>query len=504
MTRFSVLAFFSFLFASLAAAQPAPQPAPIQSSAPVEQAGKPDAKKSADPGHKITPEEAQQLFRSVDQILQFASRDTLLPVKHPVTKAMVSREQVEKYLADKFKDDADHIRFERSELVLKKFGLLPRPLNLHDFLIKLLSEQLAGYYDYKKKTINLLDWVAMDLQKPVMAHELTHALQDQSYDLEKMNKQHEEIVRRGPADYNALIAADEESTARTALMEGQAMIVFADYALNTMDDADCSSNPACQIPNRRSVSDFPQFIDLMLLQMDKQGGDALLDNAPLLLREALIFPYTQGMKFAARLLAAGGKPMAFTEAEKRMPRTSREILEPEEYLAGRSVPPLLLPDFKFMKDEFEPFDAGAVGQMDVSIMMKQFGQAEAARRLSREWRGGSYYAVARKGAKAEDGNSTARIGLIYVSRWSDNKSAQEFAEIYASALAQRYTNVEHLPAVGGSGWNRYTSTDGPIYIDESGPLVIAVESLDEATAQKVLRAVLDQQASAAKQAGMAP
>src|SRR5215472_2847381 len=361
MKKLSLLSLFLLFLTSLISGQAGQQqPPPKPPAAQTEQEQKPEKE------HKITPEEAKELFRSVDQILHFASRDTLLPIKHSVKKAMVGREEVEKYISDKFESDADRIRFERSELVLKKFGLLPRKFNLHDFLIKLLGEQVAGYYDEKKKTINLLDWVALDMQKPVMAHELTHALQDQSFDLEKMTKKDEEIEKRGPEEPKALIQIDEESTARTAVMEGQAMIVFADYVLNSMDaDSSCTDPEKCPIPTKRSVTDFPKFVDLMLSQMDKEKGDSLLDNAPLLLREELIFPYSRGMKFIAHLLSSGGKQLAFTKVMARPPRTSREILQPEEYLAGRVVAPLLLPDFNFLKSDFEPFDAGAVGQLDV-------------------------------------------------------------------------------------------------------------------------------------------
>ena len=213
------------------------------------------------PAHKITAEEAKELFRSIDEILHFASQDTLLPVKRTVKKAMKSREEVEKYIGDKFKDDADRIRFERSELVLKKFGLLPRKFDLHDFLIELMGEQVAGYYDEKTKTINMLDWVGLEMQKPIMAHELTHALQDQSFDLEKMTKEDDEIEKRGPQDPNALIKIDERSTARSAVMEGQAMIVFADYMLKPMG---------------RSVQDSPKLLDMMQSEMEKTKAASCL------------------------------------------------------------------------------------------------------------------------------------------------------------------------------------------------------------------------------------
>jgi hypothetical protein len=499
MKKLSLLSLLVFFLSSVIPAQTAPQQRESKAPAVQEQGlqkqppGEP--KPPAENEHTVTAEEAKELFRWADEILRFASRDTLLPVKHSVKKNMVNRAEVEKYIGEKFKDDVDRIRFERSELVLKKFGLLPRQFKLHDFLIKLLGEQVAGYYDEKKKTINLLDWVALDMQKPVMAHELTHALQDQSFDLEKMTKKEEEIEKRGPEDPNALIKIDEQSTARTAIMEGQAMVVFANFVLNTMDlGGSCKGDGPCPISDKRSVVDFPKFVDLMLAQMDKEKGDSLLDNAPLLLREELIFPYSRGMKFISQLLIKGGKQLAFTKVFERMPRTSREILQPEEYLAGRTIPPLLLPDFSFLKNDFEAFDAGAVGQLDVSVLLKQYTEDSVADRLSPEWRGGSYYAAGRRGAKPTDPNSTAHVGLIYVSKWSSRNAAQEFAKIYASSLSGRYNKVEHNQlATAVTGRERYVSADGPIYIQQDGNLVIAVESFEDSLAEKLIEVVLSQQ-----------
>jgi hypothetical protein len=173
--------------------------------------------------------------------------------------------------------------------------------------------------------------------------------------------------------------------------------------------------------------------------------------------------------------------------------TSREILQPEEYIAGNVVPPLLLPDMGFLKSNWEPFDAGAVGQLDVSILLKQYAEDAVADRLSPEWRGGSYYAVGRKGVKPADPNTSAHIGLIYVSKWSSEKAAQEFAKIYASALPSRYDKLEHLPPQSVPGRDKYSSADGPVYIQQNGALVIAVESFEDAVAERVIQAVLTQQ-----------
>ena len=71
---------------------------------------------------KISPQEAERLFRSVDEILRFASQDTLFPIKHEVKRQLVSREEVEAYVVKHTTEDEDAKRLRRSELVLKKFG----------------------------------------------------------------------------------------------------------------------------------------------------------------------------------------------------------------------------------------------------------------------------------------------------------------------------------------------------------------------------------------------
>src|SRR5437660_11309861 len=70
-----------------------------------------------------------------------------------------------------------------SEITLKKLGLVPADFQLRPFIIKLLTEQVAGYYDPKSRQFHVADWIDLKGQKTVMAHELTHALQDQHFDL---------------------------------------------------------------------------------------------------------------------------------------------------------------------------------------------------------------------------------------------------------------------------------------------------------------------------------
>ncbi|HKV94948.1 MAG TPA: hypothetical protein VJW20_20550 [Candidatus Angelobacter sp.] len=494
---FLVLLFFcavwSFAQANPAPTQqtPSPTPVPQQPSASPAPQTEQQAEPQATPNpnrveiepvepqekeHQITPVEAKELFQSVDEILSFASQDTGLPIKKKVKRAIISREQVEKYIGDKFKNDADRIRFERSELVQKKFGLLPRDFDLHNFLIKLLKEQVAGFYDEKTKTMNLLDWNAPDMQRPVMAHELTHALQDQSFDLEKMTKHDEDIEKKGLKDLDELVRNDEDSTCRSAVMEGQAMIVLLDYVL---------------APSNESVQKMPKVVDMMQASMDKAHDSPVFDSAPLLLQEELAFPYRQGMKFIRDLLVAGGKQLAYKGVLERMPQTTREIMEPQEYLAGRRVPPLLLPNLDFLKKRYEPFDAGAVGELDVNILLRVYADKTVADHLTPEWRGGAYYAAGRKGAKPPDKNSTAHVGLYYISKWATPEAAKDFATFYAAALPKRYQSPQKVSADSAAdGHYEFKSSDGLIFIQQTGNMVVAVESFDRDVAEKLIEAGL--------------
>ncbi len=132
---------------------------------------------------KMSPEDTKKLFAAVDKIFSFASEDTGMPKHSSVKRQLVGREEVEKYTREQFQKAQFMQRFERSELTMKKFGFLPRDFDLRGFLVKANGSQIAGYYDDQTKIISMLNWVPADRQEPILAHELTHALQDQNYSL---------------------------------------------------------------------------------------------------------------------------------------------------------------------------------------------------------------------------------------------------------------------------------------------------------------------------------
>ncbi len=426
---------------------------------------------------KISPQEAEKLFRSVDEILRFASTDTSFAIKHEVKRQLVGRDEVASYVAKHTSEDEDAKRLRRSELVLKKFGLLPHDFDLGTFLVALLKEQVAGYYDPKTKTVNLLDWVGVEQQKPVLAHELTHALQDQSFNLEKYMKPADTDLDKKKEITSEDILNDEIGTTRQAVVEGQAMVVLLDYML---------------APMGKSLKDAPQFLEALKEQMLVGAADAVqFQNAPIYMKEALTFPYRYGTDFIAEMLLKGGKEQAFAALFRNPPHTTRQIMEPHTYLDGEHLEPMPLPDFRQVFKDYDRFDVGALGEFDVAILVDQYAGVDASHQMYPHWRGGYYYAARPKG------DPGAPLALLYVSRWSNAEKASQFAAIYARALAKRYVHVRDVMEQGKAsgvetaaleklaGKRSWLTEDGPVVIEAEGDTVLVVESLDESATEKL-------------------
>src|SRR5207249_1857447 len=192
------------------------------------------------------------------------------------------------------------------ELTLKMFGLVPQDFNLARETVDLVSEQAAAFYDYNKKRLYILDTTSAGTEQQVaLVHELAHALADQHHRLGK-------YLHKGSPD-------DDAATARQAVMEGQA--TWLTWAYVSKHNGGKAEVPATMLDRLTSSvgaggSEFPVFT-----------------NAPLYLRESLVFPYNQGMRFQDALFHKLGQP-SFDQVFRRPPVSTQQILHPDEYVAG--------------------------------------------------------------------------------------------------------------------------------------------------------------------------
>ena len=431
------------------------------------------------PPKRITPDQAQQLFQSVDALLHFASFTTGLPIQSPVKRALSSRAEVEQYLLDKLNDDKDAKRMQQSEVVLKKFGLLDRDFHLRPFLLELLKEQIAGYYDPKTKTVYILNWVDPETQKPVLVHELTHALQDQRVHLETWSDQTPEDVSHTASEDNDHIARDEMDTARDAVTEGQAMAVFVNYELR---------------PSGRTLLTDPELVQKLEDQMSSTSDSPVLARAPLLLSQSLIFPYQDGLGFIHDLWMDKGRNAAFAGTLDHPPSSSWQIINPRYYEQKRQPPIPILPDIHPLVDaRYRPIDIGQIGQLDLRILATLYGGPSAARALSSAWNGGIYWAGQLRSATTPTAQSqTDSVALLYLSVWTNPAAARAFAALDARELALKYDNVRPIPQQNPDD-RVYSTSEGTVLIRTQGGYVFTAESFDLDTARKLADLILGAQ-----------
>jgi hypothetical protein len=304
----------------------------------------------------------------------------------------------------------------------------------------------------------------------VLAHELTHALQDQRVNLDKWENTANDEPPKNFAEDLQHIATDEQDTAREAVLEGQAMAVLVDYSLKPQG-ANILTNP-----------------NVVKEKADDQGSDAdspVMSRAPLLLQESLLFPYREGLKFEVDMLVDKGVTGAYGDVLDHPPASSYEIMNPKAYERKVKVPMLKIPDVHGLLDaEYTPYDIGVMGQLDVRILAELFGGADAASALTPAWDGGIYYAVQKKAA--QDKNSTASVGLLYLSQWKSPEAAAFFAKMYADELGRQFSGVTRDTGQESDTREQvYKTNEGPVVIMTNGKQVFVGESFDLNLARKL-------------------
>jgi len=433
---------------------------------------------------KMTDADAKKLFESVDRVFAFAAEDTGMPKRAAVKRRLVSKADVEKDTTRQMAKEEFAKSFAQEELSMKKLGFLPRDFNLKEFLVKSTGQEIAAYYDDETKIISMLNWVPPDQQEPILAHELTHALQDQNYDLAKWMK----AAPRPEGNHaSGTTTIDGDSQiARKAVVEGQAMVVYLDYLLKPMG---------------RSLEDTPGLI----YQMEDPAVKAVIDSqlmhdAPMILREMGTFAYKGGLIFEGELLHKGGKKMAFAGAFARPPRNSHEVLQPDTYIQGEKLPPIRIPDMReALNNQYDVYDSGGIGELDVRALLKQYGERKIADEVSSEWQGGAYATFRRKDKVVADVSpGTGDLSLLYISRWKTPQVAEWFAGFYARAVSQRYDSatVQAVPACSGMNCPvsvvQIATEEGPVIVEHwKDNSVVVSESFDPATAAKLRAALRD-------------
>ncbi len=382
-----------------------------------------------------------EVFREIDTILAELSQITGFRPLKPIQREMIGRDQVKRFLEDRIREVVKPEELRAEELTLKKFGFVPQDFDLKQTTVELLTEQAAAFYDYKKKRLYILDSSPTTMQEIALVHELAHALADQHFNLAKF------LNRAGESDDGAM--------ARLAVMEGQATWIMSEFMARRMG---------------MSLRKSPAIAQFMSQQTAAAGGQfPVFDQAPLYLRETLVFPYTRGMLFQQALVEKEDKA-AFASAFRRPPASTQQIIHPEKYFAGvaPSNPPL--PEFRG-KGVYRVLAEGSIGELDHSILLRQYVGQKDAEAVSPLWKGGKYRLW-------EHRKQRGKTVLAYSSEWASPAVAAEYFQLVRSILRGKWSRME--VTVDRDGVLAGRGDDGHFVVRLNGAIVTSLEGLDAA------------------------
>ena len=375
------------------------------------------------------------LFAQIEEITQKLADITGWKLKRKVPAAMMSKPQLDKYLQDKLNTEVKPEEIRIEELTLRALGFVEEGYDLKQSVLDVLNEQAAAFYDTKKKRLFVMESSAG--QTPILVHELSHALADQYFSLDRF------IKHAGKSD--------DGHMARMAVMEGQATWLMSEWQASQ---------------NGQTLVGRPEMVELMARPSPAATGEfPALEKAPLYLQETLLFPYTKGLAFQHAVIEKHGRA-GFAEVFSSPPQTTQQILHPETYFARTESTPAPLPPVTIPKG-FKPVAEGNLGELDHQILLRQF-QVTEWEEIARAWRSGLY--------KVWEHKKSKRVLLVYTSTWASEDAARRFYAAYRQRiLPQKRKGL--VASLEAEDEFQARSESGRLELVRRGSSVTAIEGL---------------------------
>jgi hypothetical protein len=349
-------------------------------------------------------DDAQRLFVQIEEILSELSKISGMKPLRTIRHDLIDKARVRQFLEQRLEEVVKPEELRAEELTLKKFGFVPPDFDLAKTTVDLLTEQAAAFYDFHRKKLFVLESAPSSVQQIALVHELAHALADQHFDLEK-------FIERAKK-------SDDGAAARMAVMEGQATWLMSEYLARRTG---------------QSLKSSPAIVQLMSRAAEMMAGQfPVFEAAPLYMRETLLFPYTQGMLFQHAVVEKKGQA-AFGEVFRHPPQSTQQVLHLDKYFSA--VKPVVpkLPSLVSQR-EYRRLAEGSIGELDHSILLRQYIGAAEAEQIAPRWSGGAYRLLEHKKEK--------RTVLAYASQWENPSTAREFFQHYQRVLKGKWKTME--------------------------------------------------------------
>src|SRR4051794_14222479 len=321
-----------------------------------------------------------------------------------VRRLLLSREQLQARVVEQLGRDPAPQRLNASAKLFTALGLLDRGADLRGLVLQFRGNLVLGQYDPESKQLYVVTGASNlgPLERVTAAHEYTHALQDQYFDLQRLRPRN--------------VPDADRSLAMASLVEADASIVGERYANVVLSAAEREER-------RRQVRDLYREVDL--------------DRIPLVVREQSYFPYTEGVRFLRRVLgeeAIRGEGEGYGPAVDRLfadpPQSTAQILHPERYLSHQAPVDVTIGDRAGMLGaNWREARRGVRGELDYRLFLQQYLDTAVAARAAEGWAGGSY---------ALYETDAGEVAVLVRTHWDNPTEAAEWQEAYAQAAQRRY------------------------------------------------------------------
>lgn len=378
-----------------------------------------------------------RVLAKVDEMIGDVERIMGLKALAPIPRSLLTREEINELVNGRMNEESSSADINNEERFLEMFGFVDKKFDLAQEVVNTLTEQATALYDYKTKQLYLSTWTPEDMQEFALVHELAHAIADQHFDLGKY------VDKSKSADGDL---------ARSSVIEGQASWVMTEWVMLQTGQSLRKNGllaAAAAGASRYEVAEYPVF-----------------SSQPLYLREAMLFPYTQGMIFQQRVIDRYGQ-QGFDQVFRTPPTSTQQVLEAASYFTQRVPSEPKLPRFKLRG--FKRASRGDVGQFDHAILLQQHIDEKESERIAPLWRGGRY--------EIWSNSDDSRAVLRYASDWVDADAAKAYFDAYRLILRSKWEHAE----VSNRSRTRMEGTgdNGRFIVTLDGASVTSLEGLPD-------------------------
>jgi hypothetical protein len=335
--------------------------------------------------------------QQLDLIEQRTGRLRELDSKGTISHTFMRRENLRAHYEAMFFEENPVDEIEIAQRLLEVLGYIDPSVDIIQLYLNVLSEEVLGFYDRDDRSI----YVISDREQlspsdiVTLAHEFTHALQDEHFNLKKGFEDRKDN--------------NDRTLAYQALAEGDAVLLQSLYSLRYLTDAERTG---------------------MYRSADVQSTAHAIETAPLILRRELYFPYEDGASFVVKHYLDNSWA-GVNALWANPPDSTEQVLHPEKYLAGEKPVQVVLPDLtSAMGPGWRKLTDDTLGELDWQILIEQYVDLNTAKRAAAGW-GGDRFQLFRRDSDGALAYETKTV-------WDTEQDAIEFFEAYQRVVEGRH------------------------------------------------------------------